>query len=303
MGPRALLLLLFVFALSEARAYDELDPFVPFDPFVTQVLCGELLEKSSPFARFVTEGYTYVSSPGVILDDNGFIPSVYWLPATLRKITLHGKVAKVDREIERSEIDAVRRKAREAVLDSYEEKIQPEIRALVNKIEDGIRPENVSFGVVRDEKGGIVGVVRFAKAEFRDGKVRLPALDILRERGLLSPDEELAIAKRFGYVDGYAGTPPVEIGQLFIEKTLSADDREAVRDRLFLWIASHLALSSEAAPIVGHTSRIEHYNLWAKTFDLREKVIEKVDPIVTETVTVTTIGRCLAKVRARLSRH
>ncbi len=292
-------------------SYDA-ESFVDWDPFVTSILCGEFLSPATEKAHFSLDGYSYASSPGIVMNAEGFVPSVYWERPGLRKITLHGRATDVTRSIREAEIDEVRLKARQAVLESYEELIQSEIRKWVDQIESEIPPSLVSFGVVRqDSSGKIVGVVRIVNGAAREGKVRLPAFDILRAQGKLTAADEAKLLTRFNYHGKSGGgeglgVPVEEIGQFYIDKSLSAADREAVRSRLLLWIYSnHLAtsISPNGVKIV-HTSRLGHYELWSRAYGFSDVVLEKTNSAgTTESVAAVASDLLGEKIKAILKPH
>lgn len=139
-------------------------------------------------ANLELSGYDYQSSEGILVNDTGFVTSFRKLPPTTRRTTLVDGKAKILRGLPTMEVDQVRMLAQKAVLDSYEGLIQPDIRDALNQVEDQIEPSQLTFAVATDlHSKKVLGVVRVVNAYLKDGKVCLPALEVMRRRKLLRP--------------------------------------------------------------------------------------------------------------------
>lgn len=291
------------------QAAQRLQEFNPLAPLVIEpdAWLGHTLQKvgaAHPLKgnpKLTLEGYDYLASGGVEIDDLGFLPSIRHFPGGPRRVRWTQAETQIDRSIGEAEVREVHNAAKQAVHDSYEGVIQPEIIELVNRVEAKLDPHRISFGVVRDNgTGKVVGAVRVAQAYMENGKLILPSLEILRARGLVTPAQEEALLKFFEVKTPVYGPPTFrpaeEIGQFYIDKALPAAEREATRERLLLWLAARNVHAGATGQIeIVHTSRKAHEVLWGKTYGFSQPLIEGQAGGITDKVQFTTSPELHAK--------
>ena len=295
-------------ASGRAFAYSD-DPFfsclvVSFD----DALAAQLASAHLGADRMELNAYDYSAAEAVIMNDQGFVPSIRMLPSGPRRTVVREGNVVVERNVALAEIKEVHRLAKQALDESYEGLFQPEIRRAVATVEDALDPAFVNFGVVRDlDTSKVIGVVRIARAYARGGKIRLPALDILRSRGLLSDSDESALLSRFGYRRNSAGWEGLtlgafEVGQFYLDSSLTARRRDMVRDHLLLWMAArNIESTRDESLALVHTSRAAHDRLWKNQYGIEELVLEKTgSDRITERVRSTSAGALMTLLRGRL---
>lgn len=256
-------------------------PFlVSWDPkWLHSPRCSEVFTSwQSNASQLELLAYDYSTTRGIIIDDTGFLPSFNWAKRTPRRLRQRNGRLETDRDVSLAEIVQLNQLATEAVMEGYAETVQAEMRLVVNRVEAGLLKDQYSFGVVRDElTQRILGVLRVANGYVRNGHLILPALEILRARGLLAENDEAAINTHFGVVGATLKRSVQEIGQYFIARDLSPEDKVAVHRLLASWYSTvHLQLAPRDF-VLAHVSTPVHERAYRITYGFNEKLIEKTD--------------------------
>ena len=232
---------------------------------------------STPYLHL--SGYEYSVSEGWILDDLGFIPNFYQLPPQPKKISFNHHGLKTCRDVCQKEIAEIHHLVKEKIDEGYQSNIQNEIIKTVQKVENELPVENSSFGVVHDQRTGkIVGVLRSYEAFINDqGKVVLPSFEILRQRNLLSDDEEARLLTTIGARTGSSSKKSmVEVGQFYIDATLSPTERLEVKRQLWAWYTAMVIYPDKTEKIiVAHVSKNILARKYKQEYGFDNTIIEK----------------------------
>lgn len=278
------------------------DVFSPFvvneDPGVQNSFCKDLVGAVSDTTEVseIFQGYEYSKEMGILVDDMGFLPSYRVLPPSPRRLTFNGGRTVVDRDVSVSEIEEVHKLAKEAVAETYAGAIQPEMRAVIDRVEATLPQERSAFGVVRDRATGkIIGVLRIFEGYVDDHqKVILPALEIMRKRNLLTPGDERELLEKLKAEHFY------EVGQFVIDRTLPESRRNIIRLQLIAWVkATYLNLTPPNSVMLAHVSTPIHQKHYRQQFGFNDVVLEKSfqgeTDLITEKLLATTTGNLKEK--------
>ena len=247
-------------------------------------------QTSTPYLHL--SGYEYSVSEGWILDDLGFIPNYYQIPPKPKKISFDHLGLKTCRDICQKEISKIHHLVKEKIDEGYQSNIQNEIIKTVQKVENELPIEHSSFGVVHDQRTGkIVAVLRSYEAFINgQGQVVLPSFEILRQRNLLSSDEEARLLQTIGGTHGSkTKNVMIEVGQFYVDATLSPTERLEVKRQLWAWFTAMVIDSAKNEKIiVAHVSKNILARKYKQEYGFDNTIIERTftegDTAITEKV-------------------
>ena len=224
-------------------------------------------------------GYSYSASSGYIIDDSGFLPTVTKAKPLPKKIVLNKDSVSSERDVSAHELSEVHHTAKLAIDAGYQNAIQSDIIKTVQEVEESLPVNHSSFGVVRDKRSGkIVGSLRAYQGFISaDHKLILPSFEILRKRDLLSDRDESQLMKNLG--SGlYNGQLKaiIEVGQFYIDSTLTLQERIEVRRQLWIWFtATHLNDPASHKMVIAHVSKEVLARKYKVEYGFDQNIVEK----------------------------
>ncbi len=224
-----------------------------------------------PGMPFLTlSAYEYAVSEGYIIDDSSFLPVVYPAEPQPKKITFDKNGVRSSRLVQQKEIAQIHELIKAKIDEGYQTAIQSEIIKTLQKVENELPVQNSSFGVIRDLRSGkIVGVLRSYEAYINhQNKVVLPSFEILRQRNLLTDLEEKELLRSV--------RPMIEVGQFYIDATLTPTERLEVKRQLWAWFTAVIvAKDHRPKTIVAHVSKNVLARKYKQEYGFDQIIIEK----------------------------